>query len=74
MNMIYEKIAEIISDKMDIDVDEITMDSSFESLKIDSLDMVEIVMDIEEEFDVSVEDAENLKSVADLVKFIEDNK
>ncbi|BDF59568.1 acyl carrier protein [Christensenellaceae bacterium] len=72
--MIYEKIAEIISDKMDIDVDEITMDSSFESLKIDSLDMVEIVMDIEEEFDVSVEDAENLKSVADLVKFIEDNK
>ena len=72
--MIYEKIAGIISDKMDIDVDEITMDSSFESLKIDSLDMVEIVMDIEEEFDVSIEEAENLKSVADLVKFIEDNK
>ena len=72
--MIYEKIAEIISDKMDIDVDDITMDSTFESLKIDSLDMVEIVMDIEEEFEVSVEDAENLKSVADLVKYIEDNK
>lgn len=72
--MIYEKIAEIISDKMDIDVDDITMDSTFESLKIDSLDMVEIVMDIEEEFDVSVEEAENLKSVADLVKYIEDNK
>ena len=72
--MIYEKIAEIISDKMDIDADEITMDSTFESLKRDSLDMVEIVMDIEEEFDVSVEDAENLKSVADLVKYIEDNK
>ena len=72
--MIYEKIAEIISDKMDIDVDDITMDATFESLKIDSLDMVEIVMDIEEEFDVSVEEAENLKSVADLVKYIEDNK
>ncbi|KUJ28881.1 hypothetical protein AR437_08940 [Christensenella hongkongensis] len=70
----YEKIAEIISDKMDIDVDDITMDATFESLKIDSLDMVEIVMDIEEEFDVSVEEAENLKSVADLVKYIEDNK
>ena len=64
--MIYEKIAEIISDKMDIDVDDITMDATFESLKI--------VMDIEEEFDVSVEEAENLKSVADLVKYIEDNK
>lgn len=72
--MIYEKIAEIISDKMDIDVDDITMDSTFESLEIDSLDMVEIVMDLEEAFEVSVEDAENLKSVADLVKYIEDNK
>ena len=72
--MIYEKIAEIISDKMDIDVDDITMDATFESLKIDSLDMVEIVMDIEEEFDVSVEEAETLKSVADLVKYIEENK
>ena len=59
---------------MDIDVDDITMDSTFESLEIDSLDMVEIVMDIEEAFEVSVEDAENLKSVADLVKYIEDNK
>ena len=72
--MIYEKIAKIISDKMDIDVEEIKQDSSFESLKIDSLDMVEIVMDIEEEFDVSIEEAENLKTVADLVKFIEDNQ
>ncbi len=72
--MIYEKIAGIISDKMDIDVEEISMDSSFESLKIDSLDMVEIVMDIEEEFDVSIEEAENLKTVSDLVQFIETNK
>jgi len=72
--MIYEKIAKIISEKMDIDVEEIKQDSSFESLKIDSLDMVEIVMDIEEEFDVSIEEAENLKTVADLVTFIEENK
>ncbi len=72
--MVFEKIAEIISEKMDIEKDEISMDSSFESLKIDSLDMVEIVMDIEEEFDVSIEDAENLKSVSDLVGFIEANK
>ncbi len=72
--MVYEKIVEIISDKMDIDKEDIAMDSTFESLKIDSLDMVEIVMDIEEEFDVSVEDAENLKTVADLVAFIDNNK
>jgi acyl carrier protein len=72
--MVYEKICEIIADKMDIDASDIAMDSSFESLKIDSLDMVEIVMDIEEEFDVSIEEAENLKTVADLVNFIEENK
>jgi acyl carrier protein len=72
--MVFGKIADIISDKMDIDKDEVAMDSSFESLKIDSLDMVEIVMDIEEEFDVSIEDAENLKTVSDLVAFIDANK
>ncbi len=72
--MVYEKIVEIIADKMDIDASDIAMDSSFESLKIDSLDMVEIVMDIEEEFDISIEEAENLKTVADLVNFIEENK
>jgi acyl carrier protein len=72
--MVYEKICEIIAEKMDIDSGDISMDSSFESLKIDSLDMVEIVMDIEEEFDISIEEAENLKTVADLVNFIEENK
>ena len=72
--MVYEKICEIIAEKMDIDASDISMDSSFESLKIDSLDMVEIVMDIEEEFDISIEEAENLKTVADLVNFIEENK
>ena len=72
--MVYEKICEIIADKMDIDASDIAMESSFESLKIDSLDIVEIVMDIEEEFDISIEEAENLKTVADLVNFIEENK
>jgi acyl carrier protein len=72
--MVYEKIVEIIADKMDIDASDISMDATFENLKIDSLDMVEIVMDIEEEFDISIEEAENLKTVADLVNFIEENK
>ena len=72
--MVYEKICEIIAEKMDIDASDISMESTFESLKIDSLDMVEIVMDIEEEFDISIEEAENLKTVADLVNFIEENK
>jgi len=71
--MIYDKICEIICDKMDLETDQIDIDSTFESLEIDSLDMVEIVMDLEEEFKISIEDAEDLKTVGDLVEFIEKN-
>lgn len=67
----YGKIVEIISDKMDIDPDDISMDSTFESLSIDSLDMVEIVMDLESAFDTEIAETEELKTVADLVNFID---
>lgn len=71
--MTYDKIVEIISDKMDIDPGDITMDSTFESLSIDSLDMIEIVMDLESAFDTEIAETEDLKTIADLVNFI-DNK
>lgn len=71
--MTYDKIVEIISDKMDIDPADITMDSTFESLSIDSLDMIEIVMDLESAFDTEIAETEDLKTIADLVNFI-DNK
>lgn len=69
--MELEKIKAIISEKMDIDPEEITEDSSFEEMKIDSLDMVEIVMDIEDEFDVTIDADEGLKTVGDLISFIQ---
>ncbi|MHB1313994.1 MAG: acyl carrier protein [Christensenellales bacterium] len=72
--MLFKKVAEIIAEKMDMDVSEITMNSSFETMQIDSLDMVEIIMDLEEEFDVSIDTANDLKTVGDLVAFIEKNK
>ena len=67
----FEKICEIINEKMDIDVSEISKDSTFESLDIDSRDMVEIIMDLEEAFDVELEDAQDLKTISDLMDFIE---
>ncbi len=67
----FEKIRDIVAEKMDIDAAEITLDSSFESMQIDSLDMVEIVMDIEEEFDISIDNVEGLKTIGDLVDYIE---
>ncbi len=68
--MEFEKVRDMIAEKMDIDPDEITLETSFEDMQIDSLDMVEIVMDLEEEFDVSIEAGEGLKTVGDLVEFI----
>ena len=70
----FEKICEIINEKMDIDVSEISKDSTFESLDIDSLDMVEIIMDLEEAFDVELEDAQDLKTISDLMDFIENDE
>lgn len=69
--MIFEKIQDIIAEKMDVDKSEVTLESSFEGMQIDSLDMVEIVMDIEEAFDISIETGDGLKTVKDLVDFVE---
>ena len=67
----FEKIRNLIADKLDIDADKITMESKFSDLKVDSLDMVEIVMDLEEEFDVTIEANEDMTTVGDLVEYIQ---
>ena len=58
-------------DSLSLEKDDIKVESTFESLEIDSLDVFELVTEIEEEFDIEIEDAENLKSVQDLVAYIE---
>lgn len=69
----FEKVREIIADKLSISEDEITMDSSFlEDLNADSLDIVELIMALEDELDMEIpdEDAENFVTVGDVVKFV----
>ncbi len=72
--MDFEKVRDMVAQKMDIDASEITLDTTFEDLQIDSLDMVEIVMDLEDEFDISIDSNEELKTVGDLVSYIESLK
>ena len=72
--MTFEKVAKILADYKAVDVSTITMDSSFEELGLDSLDTVEIVMSIEDEFGVTIEVNENLKTVRDLVDLIGEDK
>ncbi len=72
--MVFEKIREIIAEQTGKDVEEITMETSVkEDLDADSLDLFQIINDIEDEFDVKIEDAEAIKTVADAVNFVEEN-
>ena len=75
--MIFEKVKEILAEQLDIENEaSITMDSLLiEDLGADSLDSIDIVMSIEDEFKIEVHDEviENINSVADIVNFIENN-
>ncbi|WP_073156347.1 acyl carrier protein [Halanaerobium congolense] len=70
-----DKVIDIVAEELAVDRDEVTEDSSFiEDLGADSLDVVELVMAFEEEFDVEIpdEDAENIRTVEDAVSYLED--
>ena len=70
VQMELEKIRAMIADKMDIDPSTITEESTFEELKLDSLDLVEIVMDVEDEFDICIETSDCLNTIGDLIALI----
>ncbi|MEN2776260.1 acyl carrier protein [Acetivibrio clariflavus] len=72
----FEKIKKIIVDQLGVEEDEITMESSFiDDLGADSLDIVELIMALEEEFDLEIPDseAEKITTVGDVVEYIKNN-
>ncbi len=72
----FERIRELLAEQMDIDEEKITMDSNIlEDFEADSLDVVDLVMSLEDEFGVGVpdEEIENLHTVGDVVRYVEDN-
>ena len=74
--MVFERIREIICDQLDLEEDKVTMDSDImEDFEADSLDVVDLVMSIEDEFGLEVPDdqIENFRTVGDVVRYIEDN-
>lgn len=75
--MMLEKIKEIAADNLGIEAEKITENASFkEDLGVDSLDLFELVMALEEEFDLEIpsEDLEQLSTVGDVVAYIEEHQ
>lgn len=73
--MIFEKVRALIAQQLDIDEDKITLESDvIDDLGADSLDMVDLVMTFEDEFDIEIPDeqVENVKTVGDIVKYLEE--
>lgn len=72
--MVFDKIKDIIVEQLEVEEDAVTMEASItDDLGADSLDVVDLVMSIEESFDVEIpdEEVENIKTVGDIVKYIE---
>jgi acyl carrier protein len=74
--MTFDKIKEIFADQLDVDAETLTLDTDMaKDLNADSLDVVEILMSIEDEFGVEIpdEEIENIKTIGNLVEYIENN-
>lgn len=70
--MVLDKIREIIAEKLEVDIEEVKPESSFDDLHADSLYMIEIMMAIEEEFDISIEDGQDMQTVSDIAAYVEE--
>ena len=74
--MTIDKIKEVLADHLDMDTAGITNETTFDDLGIDSLETVEIMMELEDEFGIEIPDEaiEEIKTVGDLVSYIENNR
>ncbi len=70
--MLFDQIAEVVAEHLDCEKDEITRESTFESLGIDSLDAVELVMELEEKLGIQLDLDRDLENIDELVKFVEE--
>ena len=70
--MELKKLQDIISNYLDIEPKSITEESSFKDMEVDSLDMVEIVMEIEDAFGITIDETAEIQTVGDIIKLIQE--
>ncbi len=71
----FEKIRAMVAEQLEIEEDKIKIDTDLVGeLECDSLEIFQLFSDIEDEYDVNLDDVENLKSIGDLIKVIEESK
>lgn len=69
-----DKVKQILAEQLSVDQADLTDNTSFDDLNADSLDVVEVIMALEEEFDIEIpdEDAEKIRTVGDVIEYIKD--
>lgn len=70
--MVFNQIADIIAEKLDIDRELIKPESRFNDMEVDSLYMVDIMLSIEDLFNITIDESDGMETVSDLVKYVEE--
>lgn len=68
---VFEKVQEIIVEELGKEVEEVKMETTFDELDADSLDVFQVISEIEDAFDIQIETEEGIKTVGDLVAYVE---
>ncbi|HEM3182834.1 acyl carrier protein [Streptococcus suis] len=69
---VFEKVQEIIIEELGKDAEEVTLTTTFEDLDADSLDLFQVISEIEDAFDIQIDTEEGLTTVGDLVAYVEE--
>jgi len=69
--MLFEEIREVICEQLGIENEEVKLETTFEELGADSLDLFQIVIELEEKYDIQIEDVEELKTIKNSVDYVE---
>ncbi|HCW53962.1 MAG TPA: acyl carrier protein [Clostridium sp.] len=72
--MLFEEIREVICDQLEIEKEEVTLETTFEELGADSLDLFQIVIELEEKYGIQIEEVDGLKTIKDAVNYVEEHK